>query len=291
MATNKTALRRGVILMVLCAVGWSLSGIFIKIIDWNPLVIAGFRSLFAGITTAIFMLVCKIKPIVNKKTVFGGIMMTLVFFLFVVANKLTTAANAIALQYTEPVFLMIFSAVFLGQKFRRHDILAALLTFFGIALFFFDEISVGNMLGNFLAILAGVALAFLFMTVGAVSQNERTSTLLIGNIITAVVGIAFLIRYPITDISIAPIVNIVFLGVIQLGIPYILFTLAAKDCPVFLCSLIAMLEPLLNPVWVFIFNGETPGTFAIIGGIVVVVTVTAYSLYDGYLNQKSEAHV
>ncbi len=286
MTKDKANLKKGVVLMVLAAVGWSLSGVFIKQINMNPFVIAGLRSSIALITTVVFMVVAKIKPIVNRKTVFGGLMMPFVFFLFVWANKLTLAANAIALQNTDPMFLVVFSALFLGQKFHRHDILAVVFTFLGIILFFFGELSEGSLLGNVIAIVSGIALALLFLTVGAITPHERISLLLIGNVITAVVGLPFIIAYPIADVSSTAIMSVAFLGVFQLGIPYILFTLAAKECPVFLCSLIGMLEPLLNPVWVLLFVGEIPGIFAVVGAVVVISTITAWCVYDNIHKQR-----
>ncbi len=288
MTTSSNARQKAIVMMILCAVGWSLSGILIKLIDWNPFVIAGFRSLFAAITTAVFLVATKTKFIVNKKTIFGGIMMAFVFFLFVIANKMTTAANAIVLQYTEPIFLMIFSAIFLKQKFRRHDVIAAFVTLLGITLFFLDELSPGSLLGNVLAVLAGVALAFFFMTVGTSDPDEKTSSLLLGHLITAVIGILFLIWYPITNLTAGSVLNIVIQGIVQLGIPYILFTLASRHCPVFYCSLIAMIEPILNPVWVFLFVGELPGIFALVGGVIVIASVTVYCTYDNLLTTKQK---
>ena len=150
-----------IIEMLICAALWSVAGIFIKLIPWNGFAVAGMRSLIAGLTIAVYMLITRRRYILSRRTVVGGIMTAGVYTCFTVANKLTTAANAIVLQFTCPVFIVILSAIFLKQKIRKNDLAVVIATLAGIALFFFDQLKQGYILGNFVAIAAGILMFYL----------------------------------------------------------------------------------------------------------------------------------
>lgn len=264
--------------MLLCAALWSIAGIFIKLIPWNGFAVAGMRSLIAGLTFAVYMLITKRRYICNKRTILGGVLAGSVYTCFTVANKLTTAANAIVLQFTAPVFIVIFSAVFLRQKIRREDLAVVIATLAGIALFFFDQLRPGYILGNFVAIAAGMFMAGMFIVVGTAEGDERFSAVLNGQIFTFLVGLPFIIATkPVFTPS--AVLNTFILGVFQLGIAYILYVKATEYCPPLACCLLGALEPLLNPVWVLIFDGERPGVFALIGGAVVIVSITVWTIF------------
>ena len=126
--------------MLICATLWSIAGIFMKLIPWNGFAVAGMRSLIAGLTIAAYILIKRMRFIINRRTLVTGIFTACVYTCFAVANKLTTAANAIVLQFTSPVFIVIFSALFLGKRIRRSDALVVSFTLLGIALFFFDQL-------------------------------------------------------------------------------------------------------------------------------------------------------
>lgn len=268
---------RAPFLMLLCAALWSLGGIFIKLIPWNPLVIAGWRSLLALLCVAAYMKFHHLKFRINKHSVWGGIFQALVFLLFVSANKLTTAANAIVLQYTAPVFILIISVLFLRQRIERRDIIAVICTLSGISLFFFDQLSPGNLLGNFVAIAAGLFFGCMMIVNNRADESGRMSSILLGHLFTALVGcpVGLFVETPITSTA---VLSLLVLGIVQLGIPYILYGLAIKHCEPLVCSLLSTVEPLLNPVWVFLFDGETPGVFALLGGLIVIVTITAWCI-------------
>lgn len=269
----------GIIQMSICAFLWSIAGIVIKNISSGPFLIAGIRSLFAAFCMLFFMLFSGIKFTLNKKVLSGGVFSALTFILFVLANKMTYAANAIVLQFTEPVFLLIFTALFFKEKFKGRDIMTAIVTLLGVALFFADSLSNDKILGNFVAIGAGCSMALMYMILGKVSEKERMSSMFAGHILTALFGItAFLIMphsVPGKDFFL-----MTFLGIVQLGIPYVLFCLAVGKCSAFACSLIGAIEPLLNPLWVMLFTGETPGKLALLGGIIVIGAVTLWSIFD-----------
>lgn len=264
--------------MLVCATLWSIAGIFIKLIPWNAFVIAGLRSLFAGLVVLVYMKIRRLRLILNRRTVVAGVCMALLFFCFVGANKLTTAANAIVLQFTAPLFIMVLSVLFLHQKFRRADVLAVVFTMAGISLFFFDQLTPGHVLGNVVAILSGLFMALMYMNLGSCPETERMNSILIGQTLTFLCGVPLLFTtHP--AFSALPVLYVVILGVVQLGIPYVLCARAAEHCPPLACSLLGALEPLLNPIWVFLFDGEAPGVFALAGGAVVIVTVTLWCIF------------
>ncbi len=271
--------RTSMILLFACGVFWSLGGLFIKLVPWNPLVIAGVRSIIAGSVVVVYLLYKKMPFILSKKTILMGICLCGTATSFVAANKLTTAANAIVLQFTAPIYIIILSAIFLGKRFTRSDIVAVFLTMGGISLFFLDQLSPEGLIGNLLALLAGLFVSGMYIMSGECSPNDRMSGILLGHVFTAIIGVSAIPFFPptITPVS----VGVIFaLGIVQLGIPYVVYGIAMKHCPPLRAFLISAAEPLLNPVWVFLFDGEAPGLYAIIGGVVVILTVTIWSVLD-----------
>lgn len=266
--------------MLSCACLWSIAGIFIKQIPWNPFLIAGWRSLIAAATVVVYMLITKQKFVISKTVLINGLFEGLLFIAFVSSNKLTTSANAIVLQFTCPIFLMVYSSLLYKKKFRIMDIVVALVTLLGIALCFMDQLEGGHLLGNIVAVGSGALMAAMYLIVGNAKPEEKMSGMLAGHVLAAIIGLPFMFftENTVTGIS---VVSIIILGVFQLGIPYILYVLSTKTCPPLACSLIAAAEPLLNPVWVAIFDGEVPGPLAFAGGIIVIAAVTIWCVLDG----------
>lgn len=269
----------GTIEMLVCALLWSIAGIFMKLIPWNGFAIAGMRSLIAGLTMLTYVLIKGYKLVINKKTLTAGLFTGLVYTCFTVANKLTTAANAIVLQFTSPVFIVVFSALIFKQRIRKRDLSVVVLTLLGIALFFFDQLKPGYVAGNFVAIAAGLFMALMFIFVGDLELEARFSAIILGQGLTFLIGLPFMLRY---GLSFTPAItaSILTLGIFQLGISYILYVKASKYCPPLACCLLGALEPLLNPVWVAIFDGERPGIWALIGGVIVVASITVWLATD-----------
>ena len=270
----------GMLQMLGCAVLWSIAGIFIKLVDANPFVIAGFRSLFACLTISFGMLIFKIRFRFTKRSVMNGIIMCVLFFMFVGSNKLTTAANAIVLEFTSPIFLMIFSAIILKKKFRRIDIIVTLVALIGISFCFADKLEGGYIWGNIVAVGSGAVQALMYLFVGETKDDdERLTGIWLGQFLTAVIGVAFI---PFTEnvLNGKAFVAFVILGVFQLGIAYVLYWKSAGNCPAIACALISAAEPILNPIWVAIFDGERPGPIAILGGIIVIAAVTLWCIVD-----------
>ena len=269
----------GTIEMLICALLWSIAGIFMKLIPWNGFAIAGVRSLIAGLTMPTYVLIKGYKLIINRKTLAAGLFTALVYTCFTVANKLTTAANAIVLQFTSPVFIVVFSALIFKQRIRRRDIGVVILTLLGITLFFFDQLKPGYIAGNFVAIAAGLFMALMFILVGDLEPEARFSAIIIGQGLTFLIGLPFILRDGLVFTP-AIIASILTLGIFQLGLSYILYVKASKYCPPLACCLLGALEPLLNPVWVAIFDGERPGVWALIGGVIVVASITVWLATD-----------
>ena len=287
--------RRAMLIMVVTAIMWSIGGIFIKLISWNPFLIAGIRSVISGSIMAVYMAKSHVSFKLNGYSFLAGIGLGFSATLFTIANKLTTAANAIVLQYTAPVFILILLAVFFHQKMVKREVVVVLITMVGMVLFFFDQLSPGNILGNIFGILAGIFLALMFVMVGKGGDDDgtRMSGILIAHSITFIIGVpvgliatfmaagsGVLEGAAATSPLGLEILYVVILGVFQLGIPYVLYGIASKDCPPLACSLIGMLEPLLNPVWVAIFIGEVPGMFALIGAVIIIGTVSWWCIQE-----------
>ena len=269
----------GILQMIACAALWSMAGVMFKYIPWNAMVIAALRAAVAGLVVYAYIRYRGYGVRVDGRVLRTGISKGLTCVLFVLSNKLTTAANAIVLQFTAPVFLMIFTALFFKGRFRRGDVLAVILTMGGISLFFFDELDAGALAGNLVGVAAGMAMGAMYMFMGEVGESERLNAVLVGEIFTVLLGAPFLF-FTRVELSPLPVALILILGVFQLGIPYILYALAAGKCPPLACCLLAALEPLLNPVWVLLFYGEKPGPMALVGGAAVILTVTAWSVWS-----------
>jgi len=273
---------KAILYLVLAAVLWSSGGILIKLVDWNPVAIAGTRS---GIAAIVMMAYLR-KPIkVNKQKAVGALFYSTTVILFVIANKMTTAANTILLQYSAPVWVALMSGWILKERVRKLDWAAIAAVMIGMVLFFIGDLEVGQMLGNVIAVFAGVSLAGLVVSLKLVKEGSPVEVPLLGNILTLLVALPFMIGQ-VPDAR--SIVGLVLLGVFQLGISYILFAEASKHVSAVEAILIPVIEPLLNPIWVFLFAGEAPGPFALVGGLVVVTAVVIRSLMVAKVDSKKE---
>ena len=280
----------GILLMLTCALLWSANGLCIKLTPWNSMVLAGWRGFAGAITLFIAMKALKMKISINGRTVLIGTCVCATGFLYIIANRLTTAANAIVLQYTSPVWLVILSMVFFKKKYRGLDYAAVLLTVGGIALFFMDQLKPGGALGNIIAIIDGCSLAGAYLLMGESEGGNRLSGTLVGLVLMAIVGIPFTFVYPpeVTKIS---VVMVAVMGIFMLGLPYALYSVAINYCPPLGCVLISSVEIVLNPVWVWLGTFEMPDTFAMIGSAVILVTVTLWCALGGAQAKEIEMEI
>lgn len=267
--------KQAVLYLILTALLWSTGGVMIKWVDWNPLAVAGGRSLIAAIVMGIAF---RNEKLSFSKAQWGGaIAYSATVSLFVTATKLTTAANAILLQYTAPVYVALLGGWLLGEKATRRDWLTIALVFGGMAFFFADKVSSGGMLGNLCAIGSGLSFSLISIFMRMQKEGSPYGSVLLGNILTFLVSIPFL-----GDISFTSpnVLAMLFLGVFQLGIAYVLYSHAIKQVNALEAIIITTLEPILNPVWVFFFIGEVPGMFALIGGGIVVTAIAMRSYLE-----------
>lgn len=267
--------RDGSLLIFIAAVMWSFGGLAAKILTWNAFSIACIRGLIAFVVILIYRGRTRIS--FSKSTILSAISLTLTTTLFMLANKLTTSANAIVLQYSAPVFILLFSFVFQKYVPSRKDVIAVSLTLFGISLFFVDRLQTGYWLGDFIGVLSGVSFAGVFFANRLPNANPVDASLL-GNLFSIfLLPFLFFDRNFLTFSTLNWTV-ILLMGTLQLGIPYILFSLGIKRTSAVKSSVIATIEPILNPIWVFIAVGEVPGTLSLFGGAIVLITIAIYNI-------------
>ena len=275
--------RKAILYLALAAILWSTSGLFVKILDWQPISILAGRSIFASIVFLIYLRRIPIRFSMWQLLAAG--MFILTQFLFVTSTKMTTAANAIFLQYTAPVYVVLLAFWLLREKPARTDWISMLIIFIGLTLFFGDKLSTDGFYGNLLAILSGVTSAVMMVAFRAQKNGNPAESNLIAFLLTATLGIPFVLKetWTITNWSI-----LAFLGVFQIGLAFIFFTQGIKHIPALEANLIGTLEPVLNPIWVFLFFGESMGAFALIGGLVVLGGVTLSAIGSARATKESE---
>ena len=275
--------RKAILYLAFAAILWSTSGLFVKILDWQPISILAGRSLFASIVFLFYLR--RIPTRFNRWQLLAAGMFILTQFLFVTSTKMTTAANAIFLQYTAPVYVVLLAFWLLREKPARTDWISMLIIFIGLTLFFGDKLSTDGFYGNLLAILSGVTSAVMMVAFRAQKDGNPAESNLIAFLLTATLGFPFVLKetWTITNWSI-----LAFLGVFQIGLAFIFFTQGIKHIPALEANLIGTLEPVLNPIWVFLFYGESMGAFALIGGLVVLGGVTLSAIGSARAAKESE---
>lgn len=266
--------RKGPLFMVAASICWSFGGLCIKFIPWGAMSIIGLRALLAAVVFAIYRrsVIIDFTP----DNILAAICLTSTTILFVFANKLTTAAAAILLQFSAPIFIILIQFIFYGKKPKLSEITAVFATILGMLLFFADQLDSGGMLGNILAIISGLSFAGVFVCNKRPGANPEHS-LFLGFLINAVVGMPFVAF----EVTADPVAwgSVIFLGIVQVGLAYVLFSIGIKKTSPLLACLITAMEPVLNPAWVALATGEVPGMFAAIGGVVIVLTVISYNVW------------
>jgi drug/metabolite transporter (DMT)-like permease len=265
---------KAIILLICTAILWSKGGFLIKFIHWHPVAIAGVRSIIAALI--MWAYVKKPKFTWSNMQIMGAVAYALTVILFVIANKLTTAANTILLLYTGPIYVALFSYWFLKEKITSIDWITIVTVILGMTLFFMEKLNPDGILGNFIAILAGIAFAWLAMCLRKQKDESPLESLILGNILTGLIGLPFIIDSGIP--SQQSMIALLVLGIFQLGIPYILYSKAVKHVSALDAVLIPVLEPILNPLWVFLLLGESIGMLPMIGGAIIIVAITTRSI-------------
>ena len=261
--------------LLVTALLWSVGGVLIKWVQWHPIAIAGTRSAIAAAT--LWALLRRPRFDWSAAQIGGAVAYAATVLLYVSAVKITTAANAILLQYTAPIYVALFGAWFLGERTGWIDWLAVALSFGGIALFFRDSLSSQALWGDALAVLSGVTLAWMVLFLRKQKAGAPMESVLLGNILAALASIPFLWgEAP----SIKGWAGLILLGVFQLGLSYALYATAIRHVTAVEAVLFSTLEPILNPIWVLLLIGERPGPWALAGGALVVTAITARGLFQ-----------
>jgi DME family drug/metabolite transporter len=259
---------------------WSTGGLFIKWVTLSGLELSFGRSLLAAITVAIFTR--REGFGINKVTALASLLYAALLLLFVLATKETTAANAIFLQYTAPVYLLIFEPLFYKEKFRSRDLIVVIFCVLGMSLFFVGKLRPQDVTGNLLALGSGLCFAcyFLLLRHSKSRAVNRASSVIYGNLLLVVIAAPAALKV-LPHISKPDAIGIVYLGVVQIGIAYTLFTVAmARGVRSLDAGIVGYVEPVLNPIWVFLAIGERPTSWAILGGAIIVVAVVCHMLLE-----------
>jgi drug/metabolite transporter (DMT)-like permease len=259
---------------------WSTGGLFIKWTTLSGLELSFGRSLFAAITVALFTRHEGFG--INRLTAVASVLYAVLLLLFVLATKQTTAANAIFLQYTAPVYLLILEPLVYKEKFRSRDLMTVLVCVAGMTLFFVGKLRPQDVTGNLLALASGLcfALYVLLLRHAKARTVNRASSVIYGSLLlvifTAPAGLAAIPRLTQHDVLV-----VLYLGVVQIGLAYTLFTVAmARGVRSLDAGIVGYIEPVLNPIWVFLVLGEKPSGWALLGGVIIIIAVVSHMLLD-----------
>jgi drug/metabolite transporter, DME family len=267
---------------------WSTGGLFIKWTKLSGLELSFYRSFFAMFMIAFFTRHEGFQ--LNKVSAAASLLYAVLLILFVLATKQTTAANAIFLQYTAPVYLLILEPLFYKEKFRMRDLFTVLVCVGGMTLFFVGKLRPEDVSGNLLALGSGLCFAayFLLLRHSTARLVNRASSAIYGNLLVVVItapwGLAALKTLDVFDT-----LSVIYLGVFQIGLAYTLFTVAiAQGVRSLDAGIIGYIEPVLNPVWVFLVLGEKPSQWALLGGAIIIVAVIVHMLIDASRKKKDD---
>jgi drug/metabolite transporter (DMT)-like permease len=257
--------RRAIALLMLTALLWSSGGLFVKLLSWQPTAIFGARAAIASI---VFLIWLRRTPLrITPFLAAGALGYTGAQFFFILATRLTTAANAIFLQYTAPIYVLVLGMWLLRERPQRIDWITLLVILAGLLLCFGQQLSDEGLYGNLAAVSSGVALAVMIVCSRAQKEGHPAQIFLIGSLIGALIGLPAALQ---ESWSAADLAILAYLGVVQTALAAALYSIAIRQVPALASTLILMLEPVLNPLWVFLVIGETPAPLALAGGAVVL---------------------
>jgi drug/metabolite transporter (DMT)-like permease len=264
---------RAVAYLVITAFCWSLGGLLIKLVDWNPMAIAGTRSAIAAVV--LLVVIRRPRFTWSRNQIAAAFFYAATVILFVAATKMTTAANAIVLQYTAPVYVALLGGWFLGERPKLLDWLTIAAAVCGMVLSFMDGLTTEGYWGNAFAIISGITFAWFVLFMRRQKHGSPIESVLLGNLFAAAVCVPFMLgKFP----NARGWVGLGLLGVIQMGLPYVFYSKAIKHVTAIEATLIPIFEPVLNPVWVLLLTGEAPGFHSLLGGVIVIGSVVVRGL-------------
>lgn len=268
------------------AIIWSTGGLFIKWTSLSGLELSFGRSLLAAITVAVFTR--REGFGLNPVTALAAVLYAGLLVLFVLATKATTAANAIFLQYTAPLYVLVLEPLLYKERFRQRDLVTVLFCVIGMSLFFVGKLRPQDFTGNFLALASGLCFAFYFLLLRHSSARDvnRASSVIYGNLLVVLIAApAGLTALP--QINRPDALIVLYLGVVQIGVAYTLFTLGmARGIRSLDAGIVGYIEPVLNPIWVFLVLGEQPSTWALIGGAIIISAVVVHTTLKAKENRS-----
>ncbi|NLG27749.1 MAG: EamA family transporter [Chloroflexi bacterium] len=261
---------KAIIALVVTAVLWSSGGVLIKWVNWHPMAIVGTRSAIAAVLLWVIARRPRFKW--SPALIGGAVAYAVTVMLYVPAVTLTTAANAILLQYTAPLWIALFGAWFLGERATWIDWLCILVSLGGMALFFHEGLASKSFAGDLLGALSGITLAWSMLLLRKQKDGTPLECVLLGNVLAALGGLPFVFGRPVPNAM--GWLALLYLGVVQLGLAYALYAWAIKHVTALESVLIVMLEPILNPIWALLLIGERPQGWALVGGLLVLAAAT-----------------
>lgn len=274
-SASQSHIAKGTLCCFFAAVLYSIGGLCIKVIPWNGLSINGARNMIALMVVGSYLLLTCHKPRLNRWILLGAVSVCGTNVFYTVANKMTTAANAIVLQFTAPIFVILIGILVLGRRPTRLDIGACVLVLLGVLCFFVDGLEVGGMAGNVVALISGLCYAGVFL-LNDLPSSDPISSIFWGDIISVTVGLPFLVRE--TTFTPIAITSVVILGAFQVGLAYVLLTIGLRTTPAVTAALVSGIEPVMNPILVAIFYHETIGPLSLAGAVVVIGSVVGYNV-------------
>jgi DME family drug/metabolite transporter len=274
---NLTEHKKGILAVFITAILWSSGGLLIKLISLNAMQLSFFRCSIAAIVFA--LLFRKKLLVLNGLTFINAAFYAAVLTTFVIATKTTTAANAIFLQSTAPIYVLIFEPIINKTKLERINVITIAVCFIGMIFFFIGEISPGLLEGNLVALISGITFAAFFLGMKKNGKEYQQSSIFYGNIFVALICIPFILD--LKPMSFNDIWMVTFLGVFQIAFAYALFSYGLKRILAVEASILSMFEPVLNPVWVLIGYGEVPSITAAIGGGIIIIAIFTRTMIAG----------
>lgn len=272
---DMTKSQKGTLCVFAAALLYSIGGLCIKLIPWGGMAINGSRTAIALVVIGAYLIWVKHPLRLNRWVALGAISVFGCNALFSIANKLTTAANTIVLQFTAPIFVLLITLLFFHRRPDKLDVITCVVVFGGVVFFFLDSLEMGGGLGNVLALLSGLAYAGVFL-LNDMPDSDAISSVFWGDVLSAITGLPFLVKE--TDFSPTAITSLLVLGVFQVAVAYILLTIGLKTTPPVTASLVSGIEPVLNPILVAVFYGEKMGPMALIGAAIVIGGVIIYNV-------------
>ncbi|MDT5296190.1 MAG: hypothetical protein QOJ76_3070 [Acidobacteriota bacterium] len=267
-----------ILFVLAAALLWSTGGLFIKATPLGAFELSFGRSLLAALTVA--LLTRREGFGLNALTLGASVLYAALLLLFVVANKLTTAANAIFLQYTAPVYVLLLEPWMFKERFRRADVLVVAACIAGMSLFFVGQFRPQDLEGNLAALGSGLcfALFLLLLRHPRAAGVNRASSVIYGNLLICLVTLPSFARVA-GALTMRDALIVAHLGIVQIGVAYTLFTLGiARGVRSLDAGVVGYIEPMLNPIWVFLFLGERPSKWAVTGGSIIIAAVMAHTI-------------